>query len=235
MSKRILHVVTNVDRYESTGKDTGLWLSELTHAWDVFEAQGYSQTLVSPKGGKVPLEPRSLRWPVFDASAKRWFNDPEKMALLENTANPEAVNPDEFDAIYYTGGHAVMYDFPSNSGLQKLATSIWEKGGVVSSVCHGYCGLLNIPDHSGQLIIKGRAVTGFSWTEEILAGVAKAVPYNVEQFVKDRGGKYEKTWLPFKPNVVTDGRLVTGQNPGSATATAKAVVTSLSSQAPYAR
>lgn len=229
MAKRILHVVTNVDRYESTGKATGLWLSELTHAWDVFEAKGYSQTLVSPKGGKVPLEPKALKWPILDASAKRWLNDPAKMALLQNTARPDDINPDEFDVIYYTGGHAVMYDFPSSTGLQQLATTIWEKGGIVSSVCHGYCGLLNISDRSGQLIIKGRKLTGFSWNEEVLAGVAKAVPYNVEQFVRDRGAKYEKTWLPFKSNVVTDGRLVTGQNPGSASATAKAVLNALAS------
>lgn len=229
MAKRILLVVTNVDRYESTGKATGLWLSELTHAWDVFEAKGYSQTLVSPKGGKVPLEPKALKWPILDDSAKRWLNDPAKMALLQNTARPDDINPEEFDAIYYTGGHAVMYDFPSSTGLQQLATTIWEKGGIVSSVCHGYCGLLNIPDRSGQLIIKGRKLTGFSWNEEVLAGVAKAVPYNVEQFVRDRGAKYEKTWLPFKSNVVTDGRLVTGQNPGSASATAKAVLNALAS------
>ena len=84
MTKRILHVVTNVDRYLGTDHPTGLWLSELTHAWDVFAAAGYEQALVSPEGGKVPLEPRSLKWPALDGSARRWLNDPAKMKLLEN-------------------------------------------------------------------------------------------------------------------------------------------------------
>ena len=151
MTKRILHVVTNVDRYLGTDHPTGLWLSELTHAWDVFEAAGYQQTLVSPEGGKVPLEPRSLKWPALDASAKRWLNDPAKMSLLENTPCPEDLNAADFDAVFYTGGHAVMYDFPDHVGLQQLASGIWGHGGVVSSVCHGYCGLLNIPDSEGGL------------------------------------------------------------------------------------
>ncbi|WP_300424602.1 type 1 glutamine amidotransferase domain-containing protein [uncultured Thalassolituus sp.] len=224
MTKRILHVVTNVDRYLGTDHPTGLWLSELTHAWDVFEAAGYQQTLVSPEGGKVPLEPRSLKWPALDASAKRWLNDPAKMSLLENTPCPEDLNAADFDAVFYTGGHAVMYDFPDHVGLQQLASGIWGHGGVVSSVCHGYCGLLNIPDSEGGLVVSGRSLTGFSWTEEVLAGVAKKVPYNCEQEMKDRGADYQKTWLPFASNVVTDGRLVTGQNPGSASATARAVL-----------
>jgi len=237
MTKRILHVVTNVDHYQGYDHPTGLWLSELTHAWDVFEAAGYEQALVSPEGGKVPLEPRSLRWPVLDKSAKRWLNDPEKVRLLENTARPEDMNADDFDAIYYTGGHAVMYDFPDHTGLQQLASGIWSKGGVVSAICHGYCGLLNIPDSDGNLIVSGRSLTGFSWTEEILAAVSKKVPYNCEQEMKDRGADYRKNLLPFTTNVVTDGCLVTGQNPGSATATAKAVVSVLKNrpQAPDAR
>jgi len=224
MTKRIVHVVSNVAHYADPSHPTGLWLSELTHAWDVFAAQGYDQRIVSPKGGVSPLEPRALKWPLLDASAQAWLNDPAKMALLEATARPDDIDPARVDAVYFTGGHAVMWDFPDSEGLQAMSRAIWERGGIVSAVCHGYCGLLNTRLSTGGLLVAGRKVTGFSWNEEVLAGVAKLMPYNAEAEMKRRGARYEKALLPFVPNVVVDGRLVTGQNPYSAKATAKAVL-----------
>ena len=223
MTRRILHVVTNVAHYDDPSHPTGLWLSELTHAWDVFEARGFQQRIVSPKGGASPLEPRALKWPLLDASAKAWLNDPGKMALLSDTASPDAVDAADFDAIYFTGGHAVMWDFPESSGLQRITREIWERDGIVSAVCHGYCGLLNTRLSDGRLLVDGRKVTGFSWREEILAGVSREMPYNAEAEIRQRGARYEKAWVPFVPNVVVDGRLVTGQNPASAKATAQRV------------
>jgi len=224
MSKRIVHVVSNVAHYADPSHPTGLWLSELTHAWDVFAARGCDQHIVSPKGGRSPLEPRALKWPLLDASAKAWLNDPAKMALLETTSRPDEIDPADFDAVYFTGGHAVMWDFPDSEGLQAITRAIWERGGIVSAVCHGYCGLLNTRLPAGGLLVAGRKVTGFSWNEEVLAGVAKFMPYNAEAEMKRRGARYEKALLPFVSNVVVDGRLVTGQNPFSAKATAKKVV-----------
>jgi putative intracellular protease/amidase len=221
--KNILHVVSNVAHYDDPSHPTGLWLSELTHAYDVFAAKGYEQRIVSPKGGTAPLEPRALKRPLLDASAKAWLTDPDRMALLANTARPEEIDPAAFDAIYFTGGHAVMWDFPDSEGLQTITRAIWERGGVVSSVCHGYCGLLNTRLSDGTLLVAGRRVTGFSWTEEILAGVAKYMPYNAEAEMKRRGARYQKALLPFISYSIADGRLVTGQNPGSAKATAEKV------------
>ncbi len=224
MTKRILLVVSNVDRYETDPTHpTGLWLSELTHAWDVFEARGFEQVIVSPAGGHVPLEPRSLKGMNYDKSAKAWHTDASKMALLENTASPADVRAEDFDAIYFTGGHAVMFDFPGSAGLQDLTRSIYETGGVVGAVCHGYCGLLETKLSDGSYLVAGRNTTGFSWREEVLAGVAKIVPYNVEERMRAIGANYSKALLPFTSNSVTDGRLVTGQNPGSAKETAEAV------------
>lgn len=220
MSKRILHVVSNVAHYADPTDPTGLWLSELTHAYDVFADRGYVQRIVSPKGGVTPLEPRSLKWPNRDASAKAWLADDAHRALLANTAKPGDIDPADFDAIYFTGGHAVMWDFPDDAGLQRLTRAIYERGGIVASVCHGYCGLLNTTLSDGSLLVAGRRLTGFSWREEILAGVAKKMPYNAEEQMKRRGARYEKALLPFVPKVVVDGRLVTGQNPQSAKATA---------------
>ena len=116
-----------------------------------------------------------------------------------------------------------MWDFPNDTALQRITRDIYERGGIVSSVCHGYCGLLNTKLSDGALLVAGRRITGFAWTEEVLAGVAKKVPYNAEQAMLDRGAHYEKALLPFTPKVVVDGRLVTGQNPQSAKATAEKV------------
>ncbi len=223
MSKRVLHVVTNVAHYTDQSEPTGLWLSELTHAWDVFAANGFLQRIVSPKGGESPLEPRALRWPLLDASAKAWLADEERMALLSSTARPDEIDPADYDVIYFTGGHAVMWDFPDDEGLQAITRAIWERGGIVSSVCHGYCGLLNVKLSDGSLLVAGKRLTGFAWTEEVLAGVAKKIPYNAEEEMKRRGALYTKAAVPFVSYDVVDGRLVTGQNPFSAKATAKQV------------
>ncbi|SDW59104.1 Putative intracellular protease/amidase [Arthrobacter sp. cf158] len=223
MTQRILHVVTNVSHYQDPSHQTGLWLSELVHAWEVFQERGFEQDIVSPQGGRAALEPRSLKFPSYDKAAKSWHNNPARMALLENTAAPENINPADYDAIYFTGGHAVMYDFPDSEGLQRITREIWERGGIVSSVCHGYCGLLNIRLSDGTFLVQGRKVTGFAWQEEVLARVDKLVPYNAEQEMKNRGALYEKALLPFVSYAIADGNLVTGQNPGSATATAQKV------------
>ncbi|MFF0607073.1 type 1 glutamine amidotransferase domain-containing protein [Nocardia tengchongensis] len=223
MSKRILNVVTNVGHYDDPSHPTGLWLSELTHAWHVFERHGFEQTLVSPAGGHVPLEPRSLKFPNYDRTAKAWRADPARMALLDTTAAPDRIDSADYDAIYFTGGHAVMYDFPDSTGLQRITREIFERGGIVASVCHGYCGLLNTQLSDGSYLVAGRKLTGFAWQEEVLARVDELVPYNAEAEMKQRGALYEKAMLPFVSYVVVDGNLVTGQNPGSAKATAKKI------------
>ncbi|MGW1737369.1 type 1 glutamine amidotransferase domain-containing protein [Nocardia sp. NPDC001965] len=227
MTKRVLHVVTNVGHYDDPSHATGLWLSELTHAWHVFDKAGFEQTLVSPAGGPTPLEPRALKFPNYDKTAKAWRADPAKMELLATTKSPEEIDSARFDAIYFTGGHAVMYDFPDSEPLQRITREIYERGGVVSSVCHGYCGLLNTQLSDGSHLIAGKHMTGFAWQEEVLARVDKLVPYNAQERAKQRGALYEKAKLPFVSYTVVDGNLVTGQNPGSAKATARKVVEAL--------
>ncbi|WP_075632386.1 type 1 glutamine amidotransferase domain-containing protein [Novacetimonas hansenii] len=227
MSRRILHVATNISHFDNPAHPTGLWLSELTHAWDVFAARGYEQRIVSPRGGKVPLDPRALKWPMRDTSSRAWLADPAKMALLSATACPADINPQDYDAIYFTGGHGVMWDFPNSEGLQAITRVVWEKGGIVSAVCHGYCGLLNTRLEDGSFLVSGRKITGFSWTEERLAGVSGEIPYNAEAEVKARKALYEKALVPFMSHVVVDGKLVTGQNPFSARATAGKVASFL--------
>ncbi len=154
MRKHILHVVTNVAHYANPAHATGLWLSELTHAWHMFADAGYEQHLVSPNGGLSPLEPRSLKWPNIDNTARQWLIDPASMELLATTDSPDNVDAGAFDAIYFTGGHGVMYDFPGAAGIQRITRDIFESGGVVSAVCHGYCGLLETQLSSGALLVQ---------------------------------------------------------------------------------
>lgn len=223
MSPHILHVVTNVAHFDDPSHTTGLWLSELTHAWNVFEKHGFEQTIISPAGGYVPLDPRSLTFPAKEKSAEEWLADPARMALLGDTLSVDDVNAADFDAVYFAGGHGAMYDFPDNAELQRITREIYENEGVVSAVCHGYCGLLNTRLSDGSLLLDGREITGFSWLEEKLAFVDKLVPYDVEKQSKERGALYQKATLPLVPFTVTDGTLVTGQNPASAKGTAEAV------------
>lgn len=224
MASRILIVVTNVGHYADPSHLTGLWLTELTHALEVFEARDFETQLVSPAGGVVPVEPRSLKWPNVDAAALSWLESETGQQVLADTPAPDQIDPVDFDSIYFTGGHAVMFDFTDSPGLQALTRQIYERGGVVGAVCHGYCGLMNVRLSDDSLLIAGKHMTGFSWPEEVLAGVANDVPYNAEQTAKDRGALYQKALIPFVPYAVTDGRLVTGQNPASAKVTAERVV-----------
>jgi putative intracellular protease/amidase len=145
------------------------------------------------------------------------------MALLENTASADEIDSVDYDAIYFTGGHAVMFDFPGSTGLQRTTREIFERGGIIGAVCHGYCDLLDTTLSDGGYLVADLDLTGFSWREEVLARVDRLVPYNVEELIQRRGARYSKALLPFVSNTVVDGNLVTGQNPGSAKETATKV------------
>lgn len=226
--KKILVVVTNVDEYQKVGMRTGLWLGELTHFWDVAEQNGFSMDIASPSGGKVPIDPESLSHEVLAelGTAKR-YEDRKFMDLLEDTKKITEVNLEEYDAIYLTGGHGVMFDFPQSRQLEDLMARFYETGRVVSTVCHGATGLLKVTLSNGEALVKGKRVTGFSWPEEELANRAQAVPYNLQEELKKLGADYSTAAKPFETYVVEEGRLITGQNPGSAKAVAEAVVRQL--------
>jgi len=230
MKKRVLIIVTNVDSYDKTDKPTGYWLSELTHFYDLFEQHGFEQHIASPKGGPSPPDPRSLGLFAMDKSTRARFADNRFMAMLQDTKAITDVEPSGYDAIYFCGGHGVMWDFPDNKTLQEITRAFFESGRIVSAVCHGYCALPNVRLSDGSYLVQGRRLTGYSWLEEIAAGVARQVPYNIEKLIKERGAHYRKALLPFMPYVQADGNLVTGQNPFSAKATAQKVYEILSMQ-----
>lgn len=232
-TRKILIIVTNADEFEKVGFRTGLWLGELTHFWEATEKAGYQMDVASPSGGKIPIDPESLIVArVADAIglkgdlAKR-YEDRAFMNLLDNTLQVSDADSAAYDAIYMTGGHGVMFDFPESVALAELITRFYESSKVVSAVCHGPCSLLEVKLSNGEHLIKGKHVTGFSWNEEVMAKRDRAVPFSLEEELRRRGANYSKALLPFNSHVVKDGLLITGQNPGSAHAVGKAVVKKL--------
>lgn len=230
-TNRILIIVTNADEYRKVGLRTGLWLGELVHFWDLAEEAGFAMDIASPAGGKIPLDPESLtRQMLDDLGTRKRYLDRAFMDRLEDTMKVSAASVDDYDAIYLTGGHGVMFDFPRSEALEELVAKFFETGRVVSSVCHGAAGLLNVTLGNGEPLVKGRRVTGFSWREEELADRAQAVPYNVEEGLKKLGADYSTAAQPFASYVVEDGRLISGQNPSSARAVAEAVLKQLTAE-----
>lgn len=227
-NRQILVILTNHSSYPSRTDTTGLWLTELTHFTDVVEAAGYSTVFASPKGGAVPLDERSLGWLYMNKAAREHLQSPAFRARLQNTLPIADVDPSQFSVIYFTGGHGVMWDFPNNPDLRRVAETIYNQGGIVSAVCHGVAGLLDLKDEQGQLIIKGKNITGFSDREELFSGMKSQVPFFLEDKLVSQGARYRKGWLPFTSFAITDGRLVTGQNPQSPKAVAEAVMAVLS-------
>lgn len=225
MSKKVLVVLTNTARYPSLKRATGLWLGEAVHFVAVIEKAGYKVDYVSPAGGYVPIDPHSLSMaPDLDW---QWYDDKAFMNRLGATLAPDQVKAQDYHAIYFTGGHGVIWDFPDNTALQGLARQIFEAGGVVASVCHGAVGLLNIKLSDNTLLLKDREVTGFSNVEEQLVELDKVVPFLTENELAARGGLYSKAEDPWQEYVVHDqreGRLITGQNPASSAAVARQVL-----------
>ncbi|MGH8380126.1 type 1 glutamine amidotransferase domain-containing protein [Pseudomonas sp.] len=230
MSKKILVVLTNTAKYPTLKRATGLWLGEAVHFVDKVEKAGYKVDYLSPAGGYVPIDPHSLN--MAKDIDWEWYNNKAFMNRLGTTLNPGQVKAQDYAAIYYTGGHGVIWDFPDNTGLQDLARRIFEAGGIVASVCHGAVGLLNIKLSDNTLLLKDREVTGFSNIEEQLAELDKVVPYLTENELSARGGIYCKADDPWKAFAIADqkeGRLITGQNPASAAAVADLVLKALTS------
>ncbi len=225
MSKKMLVVLTSYPKYPNLERATGLWLGEAVHFVKKVEAAGYQVDYVSPKGGYTPIDPHSLA--MADATDWEWYQNSDFMSRLGATLKPSQVNPNDYSVIYYAGGHGVVWDFPDNEELQAISRSIYESGGIVSSVCHGAVGLLNIKLSDGTLLIKGKEVTGFSNTEEKLAELDKYVPYLTEDEMVKRGAVYKKAAEPWAPFAVADQRVVTGQNPASGGPVAELVLKEL--------
>jgi len=223
MEKKILFVVSSHDKKGETGEKTGYYLGEVSHAWDVLK-DDYTIDFVSPKGGKPPVDGFDLSDPIN----KKFWDDAVYHNKIDNSMKPPEVNPNDYFAIYYAGGHGAMWDFADNTEIAKIATAIYEKNGVVGAVCHGPAGLVNIKLSNGEYLVEGKKVNAFTNEEEIAVKLEKVVPFPLETKLIERGAKFEKSGL-WQEHVTVDGRLITGQNPQSAKGVGEAILKELKS------
>lgn len=211
--KKILVVLTNHDALGASGKKTGCYLSELTHFYSVLKNAGYAMDFVSPKGGEIPIDPGSLD--LKNPANKACMANSEFVFKLQHSSTPEDIHAEDYAAIYYPGGHGPMWDLAGNPKFAAITRDIYEKGGMVSAVCHGVAGLLQIKLSDGRLLLQGKTVTGFSNFEEQLVRKAKWVPFLLETALRKEAEQYTRHILPGFSHVEVSGRLITGQNPNS--------------------
>jgi putative intracellular protease/amidase len=216
---RVLFVLTSHDTLGNTGKETGFYLPEVTHPYDVFEQAGIEVDFVSPKGGKAPMIGIDLQDPLNQA----FLSDSAKMTKVEQTLIPEEIEPIRYDAIFYAGGHGTMWDFPNHEQLAQIAAAIYEQGGVVGAVCHGPAGLVNIKLSDGRGLVAGKTVASFTNEEEVAVSLAGVVPFLLESTLIERGATHTKA-PNFQAHVEVSDRLVTGQNPASAKGVAEQTI-----------
>lgn len=225
---KILMVLTSHDKLGDTGNKTGFWAEEFAAPYYVFSEAGADITLASPAGGKPPIDPNSESEDAQTEATKRFYKDDALQHKLANTHKLADVKADDYDAVFYPGGHGPMWDLVNDPASIKLIENFWEQGKPVSAVCHAPAALLNAK-FGGKPLIEGRAVTGFTNTEEAGVELTDVVPFLLEDALQEKGGKYEKSvdWAPF---VIQDGMLLTGQNPASSEPVAKALVKVLQGQ-----
>jgi putative intracellular protease/amidase len=214
--QKILMVLTSHDDLGGLRK-TGFYAPEAAHPATIFEARGYTLEFVSPRGGAAPMDGFKPDDPEQAAFHERYRDQ------LQNTLTPDQINPSDYAAIFYVGGHGTMWDFPTDTRLSSLAGRIYDNGGVVAAVCHGPAGLVNIRLENGAFLVDGKTLAAFTNAEEAAVGLTNTVPFLLETKLVERGAKHVSA-PNFQENVQTSERLVTGQNPASARGVANAVV-----------
>jgi len=217
---KVLMVLTSHDKLGDTDHKTGFWVEEFAAPYYVFTDSGVDVTLASPKGGKPPIDPNSTTPDAQTEATERFDKDETAQHKLETTCKLDEVDPEGFDAIFYPGGHGPLWDLTNNEHSIKLIEHFWSQGKPVAAVCHAPAVLLNAKSPSGDPIVQGRTVTGFSNSEEAAVELTNVVPFLLEDELTAKGGHYRKVddWQAY---AVQDGMLITGQNPGSSEQTAQ--------------
>lgn len=219
MKPKILFVVTSHDTKGNTGEKTGYYLDEVSHPWEVLTNAGYEIDFVSPKGGNPPVDGFDLT----DEVNKKFWENKRYHQKITHTLKPSEVNPKNYKAIFYAGGHGAMWDLPNNQEIATLATQIYENDGIVAAVCHGPAGLTNIKLSNDTYLITGKKVNAFSNEEEEIVKLTNVVPFLLEDKLIERGAIFEKS-APWQKHISVDGRLITGQNPQSAKGVGEAIL-----------
>jgi putative intracellular protease/amidase len=225
---KILMVLTSHDQLGNTGRTTGFWLEEFAAPYFVFKDAGVELTLTSPKGGQPPIDPKSDLPENQTPAMTRFKQDPAAQKVLANTIKLADAKSEDFDTVFYVGGHGPMWDLAESPASIALLESFYNSGKPIALVCHSP-GVLRHVTYNGAPLVKGKRVTGFTNAEEEEVKLTKIVPFLVEDELTRLGAIFEKkpNWQPF---AIVDGRLVTGQNPASSTHAAQALMKLLNSQ-----
>ncbi|NKY35726.1 type 1 glutamine amidotransferase domain-containing protein [Nocardia speluncae] len=211
---KVALILTSHDELGTTGRKTGFWLEELAAPYYLFKNAGVDVVLVSPKGGQAPLDPKSNE-PGFQTDLTRRFEtDAEAMAALANTVRLDSISADDFDTVFYAGGHGPLWDLAEDEHSARLIETILRAGKPLALVCHAPGVLRHTTNPDGTPLVEGKKVTGFTNSEEAAVGLTEVVPFLVEDELTRLGGIYSKVgdWEPY---VLQDGLLITGQNPAS--------------------
>lgn len=219
---KVLMVMTSHDQLGDTGKKTGLWLEEFAAPYYVFHDAGIDLTLASPKGGQPPIDPKSDLPENQTPAVTRFKKDEAAKKAFANTAKLGDMRSDDFDTVFYPGGHGPLWDLAESKESIALIESFYNAGKFIALVCHAP-GVLHRVTYKGEPLVKGKRVTGFTNSEEEAVHLTKVVPFLVEDELKRLGAHFEKQkdWQSF---VVVDGHLLTGQNPASSTELAKTLI-----------
>jgi putative intracellular protease/amidase len=227
---KVLMVLTSHDKLGDTGRKTGFWLEELAAPYYAFKDAGAEIVLASPKGGQPPLDPKSNE-PNFQTDLTRRFEaDATAKAQLAKTVRLDSVKQSDFDTVFYPGGHGPMWDLAEDKSSVKLIESFLAAGKPIALVCHAPGALRHAKAANGKPLVQGKKVTGFTDTEEEAMHLTKVVPFLVEDELKAEGGIFSKA-ADWQPYVVTDGLLITGQNPASSGPAAKVLIDHLAKKA----
>lgn len=220
---RILIVLTSHDRLGDTGIPTGFWYEELAAPYYVFTDGGHATTLASPRGGLAPVDPKSAASPFDTDTTRRFDVDEDAQKALATTKRLSDLEPIDFDAVFYPGGHGPLYDLATDRHSIALIEKFTAANKIVAAVCHGPAVLVNVTTPGGAPLVQGRTVCGFTNGEEAAMGLTDAVPFLVEDELIRLGARYEKV-DDFEPFIRIDDLLVTGQNPASAKGVAEAIL-----------
>lgn len=222
-TSRILLVVTSSDRAGTAPEPTGLWLEEVAAPYYAFLDAKCDITIASPKGGAAPIDPRSDEESAQTASTRRFAADAKAQHKLAHTIKLATVTLEDYDAIFYAGGHGTMDDFATDPTITAATEHFLHNGKTLSAVCHGPAALVNARTAKGEPAMKGRRLTAFSNEEERVIGLATRMPFLLESRLREQGATYSSA-APFQSHVVVDGHLITGQNPPSSIPVAEAVI-----------
>ena len=220
---KVLIVLTSHSELGNTGHKTGFWIEEFAAPYYTLQEAGAEITIASPKGGQPPIDPKSDEPGSQTPATIRFKADTALQEILANTKTLSEVSADEFDGVFYPGGHGPLWDLTTDADSIKLIEAFWKSKKPVAAVCHAPAVLLNVKDEFGDYLVKNRKVTGFTNTEEAAVQLTEIVPFLLEDELKAKGGIYSKSgdWASY---IVKDGLLITGQNPASSEAAAEELV-----------